>query len=369
MVDIHVHIGAHKTGTTSIQNFLYQNTDYLISQNAYVAKAYEIIAKVRLHKIEEFDDALARTARSNFLEALDACKSNRCDKLLLSWENFSGNPDRSYGNVGILARVLANVLEGQTVKIVAYLPRQDQLVESWYMQKIKGGESYTFDEYLETHDFLFDWSVFLNTYARHFGKENINARVFSRAIFSEPEDLLRDFLSVVGIAPPPYHFITAHANPGLMPVGVEFNRLLNSHVTLSVPDRKLLRSSLEAVAAAGKDNRYSFFSPAGRRTFLSKHETANARLAAEYFSGTSDVFGIEGIDEEMEQQTAFDAKDMAFMLARTLIQLRRIDLRLAELEGSSGLRVIRHVASWFSTRLSRFPRLMLWIRRLLGLRR
>jgi hypothetical protein len=187
MKQVFLHIGTHKTGTTSLQFFLHKNRQHL-AQLGYLyptqSQAHQNLAFTLM------DDPRADYKIDTWENVIDEIEKKNLNKIIISSEAFLES-----GQVSFIDRVATKLKKYQT-KIIIYLKRQDKKLESNYNQNIKTGvfigsvESYIkktgTPEYLNIID---NWSKF-------FGAENIIIRPLEK---QQIPDIYLDFLKTVGI--------------------------------------------------------------------------------------------------------------------------------------------------------------------------
>lgn len=192
---LYLHIGLHKTGTSSLQNFLSRNAEALAAQGYVWPRAglvggahhnigYELLGKGRfspeaggLHALlAELDGANNAIVSSEELEFLELAE----------------------------VRTLRERLGERTVRVIVYLRRQDELIASTYYQQVRMGANMgTFQEYALRSFYhpRFDFSQLAARWAHVFGRENMDVRFFPRS--HSGEALIEDFLARVGLADAP----------------------------------------------------------------------------------------------------------------------------------------------------------------------
>lgn len=172
-----IHIGTMKTGTTSIQHALAQNRAFLLD------RGYDFLGWPLRHT-----DAIApRLAETNPGHAV-----------ILSDEGLWHFTNSPRSDTAQIARLFATY----DVKIIAYLRRPDQYLESWYLQGVKSGTGQpVLTEFLKS-PFVASGANFLRKleiFAKLFGKQSIVVRPYERAQLRRG-DAVADFLHTVGIA-------------------------------------------------------------------------------------------------------------------------------------------------------------------------
>ncbi len=279
---LYLHIGSHRTATTSIQSFLLRNFEALIAQGCLLPfrkpRHFEMINAIFAgeRKIDKVAEQLHERADSKAPEA-------EITRLILSDEDISMRRDIS---------VLGEFRNHFDVKVVYSLRRQDLWLESWYFQNIKWQwnpslSHCTFQEFLDRRD-EFHW-IHYDRYVRHleevFGAENIILNVFEKG--QMPDGPVAAFCratgneALIGATPEP------HVNFSMSAAMVEFARHLPMD-ELAPPQRELLRRALEAVdrdilGHAGKQSERLM--PLDlRQAILSEYEAGNSALAARHFN-------------------------------------------------------------------------------------
>jgi hypothetical protein len=282
---LYLHIGAHRTATTSIQQFLVRDFDSLVQNGCLVpmrkARHFEIMNKL-------FSNNLAAAEAAADLNRRADNKANEITKLILTDEDVCMRSDLS---------PLAAFRDHFDVKVIYSLRRQDLWLESWYFQNIKWQWNpslahITFDAFLARRE-EFHW-VHYDRYVRHledlFGKENILLSLFEKE--QMPQGPIHAFLSQIGLAHLFRPEATPHVNSSMSAAMVEFTR----HLPLgefSETQRGFLLNALEAVDQTnmGNSSKQSerLLTADQRRAVLAEYEPGNTVLAQRYFD-RSDLF-------------------------------------------------------------------------------
>lgn len=205
MAIAYLHIGTHKTGTTTLQRFLFENREKLQEYNlAYPEiglhpglKGHHPVAFYLAGKRFIFRKVLPqvnfRDVISNFLQLL-----GDGNNLIISSEDFSRLSLSSCPNLPSKVKGLFPL--STEFRIVVYLRRQDQFIESYYSWQRKGGRMLRtrLDGKFLKRIKYFPYSELLNRWAQVFGEENISVRPFEKqSLYSG--GLVQDFLHEVGV--------------------------------------------------------------------------------------------------------------------------------------------------------------------------
>ena len=189
---LYIHIGIGKTGTSSIQDFCFnnrgelQNAGWLYPETGLHGTGHHALAELEVKKVSS-------TNKNNFSKIAQqlGIKSDR--SILLSSENFCFlDPDYTDN--------MAEIIKGDwQVKIIFYVRHQIQLLESIYLQFQKVGDDYKgkIENFFLQLRNEFDFNKIIAPWVNNFGEEAIIARLFDKRIIGE--DVKADFLKILGI--------------------------------------------------------------------------------------------------------------------------------------------------------------------------
>lgn len=190
-----LHIGTHKTGTTSIQDVLRASSDALQRAGILFPEAgcppglsgqhmlaWSVLSS-KHHKLP--------SPKPPVWEALwREIDTLRPRKVILSAEAFS-RADESE------VEVIRKKMEGKEVSVVCYLRDPAAYLKSAYKQQVKMGKcSDSFSSFVKDGVKDVDYKSLVDRWARVFGASNVHVRPFDEAI---QRGLLSDFAQVAGI--------------------------------------------------------------------------------------------------------------------------------------------------------------------------
>lgn len=197
-----LHIGCHKTGTTSIQRFLAANAmglpalGFQLIQHANTG-AYHPLARVLMERGGSWDEFRRSRPCTQLLRRLDKSAKLNC---IVSSEDLESLLD---DKVALLQRLLGD----RDVRVVVYLRRQEEIIQAAYLQQTKTGFNLRpFREWFQHHfgrhqpganGLRFDYYQLLKRWADVFGKERICRRIYDRSSLLRG-DAVDDFLSIIG---------------------------------------------------------------------------------------------------------------------------------------------------------------------------
>ena len=240
-LELVLHIGSGKTGTSSIQRLLRRNRGLLLEHGVLFPSSPGARRHVRFGLSFKADDELVETRpykaqghpspaafRDTFRDELFAeIEESRPSTVLISDEALYGSDDASLSRL----RSFTDAHAGR-VRLVCYLRRQDDHLVSRYQQVVKTGEIRTLAERTAEleHTKTYDYAARLDTWARLLEPDTFVVRRFERRAFVD-DSLYADFLHAAGLDVPRDKLReVASQNESLDAESVEFLRLLNLHL-------------------------------------------------------------------------------------------------------------------------------------------
>jgi hypothetical protein len=256
-VDLVLHIGSGKTGTSSIQYFLHRNRARLAELGHLYPQTPGRARHTRLGLYIKPDEDLVNTPswhrqgftspkvfRRTFRRQLfREIKESGQPRVLFSDEALYASSDKALARLSRFAGRIA-----KSRKLVVYLRRQDDHLVSRYQQVVKTGETKRLAEWAESPDVkTYDYYDRLRTWARLLGPDEFVVRRFERDRFVD-RSLYQDFLDAVGIPARADELTPAEMrNESLDAESVELLRILNilraedeDAATLMKLDRRLV---------------------------------------------------------------------------------------------------------------------------------
>lgn len=292
MKKLFLHIGLHKTGTTSIQRTLNQNKIALNNQgfgyfcqmpNGQVNKGGSTGSWMRSKHIQpEFGFEIKNSSKL-------AKKLNDLPfkSIIMSTEAFSWVFDSDQ------IRKLSNALkEYFDVEVIVYLRRQDKLAVSHFQQASKkrnhqsyryyGGGCLALPSRTGEYEGYFDYFTRLSMWIDAFGIDKIKCRVFDKAELVRG-DVVSDFLNLVGIESDQIRLVRVNESYGYE--RTKIGHLINDS-NLVGPVSKIIR---QATDNSGKN----LPSRADAKEFYEKYRDSNIELNRQLKISSlyEDIFG------------------------------------------------------------------------------
>lgn len=303
-MDLYLHIGTEKTGTSSVQNFFGANRELLARKGilypetpghknhtglAAAAQNLSDIGPLRktigLRSREDIEQFRLRLIAG--LE--DEYRSRDFKTVVMSGEHCSSRLLQDE-EVQWLKDILSPHFD--TIKIVAYLRRQDDYLLSIYSTAVKSGGTFALgippQRSIETR---YDYWPFLSRWARVFGRDAIVCRKFERETLKNG-DVVDDLLSIAGIEIDPGFERPGVANESLDAETLEFLRLFNEHVPRFVDNRvNPARANILALLNRISTGPLIALPDEQLAQFMGMFEESNKKVALEYFGGARNVPG------------------------------------------------------------------------------
>ncbi len=302
-IDVVLHIGTGKTGTTTVQDVLARSRAALHERGTLYPRAFGrarhlrfaffVMPDAEVLRSPEWRRAgtpaaspreLRRTVRRRFRREL----TPGVRRVLISDEALYR---RSVATIRGVRRFTA--ARGGSVRVVAYLRPQDEHLASNYQQVVKGGEVARLEEWAGTDlSHTYDYHANLARWRDHLEPQRLVVRTFEADAFVGGS-LVADFLDAAGLE------VTAgelaapvRRNESLSAEAVEVLRLLNLHRVEHQGAQAGLIANREQVARLRQVPGPTLTLPGEQLDrFLERWAASNRRVASEFLGhGTSELF-------------------------------------------------------------------------------
>lgn len=312
MKKLYLHIGMEKTGSTSIQESLYINRDYLLDQGVATLECGGLKnnRKFSLYALEKgaYDDyfiennILTEEQRDNFDKSIEtdfdlemSLLPQNVETVIISSEHLHSRL-RKTSEIARLHTLLSKYFD--EIEIICYVREQSLVAASWYSTIVKSGNIRYKNRIPKFSDYLKIWCKSENHYFNYynilakwsgvFGKDNINVRLFDRESFTN-SSLIDDFYFSAGGLPAEGLEAISPKNESLSNLGLLLGRVLNDIFPRFTPYsgiRYRLMNVLE-VAFKGKPK---LIDKQVYDTLYKHFENDNLKLSTEYFGVSENVF-------------------------------------------------------------------------------
>jgi hypothetical protein len=195
-LDVIIHIGKQKTGSTAIQTRLFAVRDQLARRGVVYSKAFGKKKAQNLKNVFRSGRSVKGGDAGSMSAAFEAELARKPGMLILSNENlFAADRD-----VRVPIRDMI-VAAGGRPKIYAYVRRPVDHAASLYQQRVRTGEkTWSIDEFLEAmiDKKYYNFANYLDEWADVFGRDAIHVRLFHREILKEGP--FEDFVDWIGVS-------------------------------------------------------------------------------------------------------------------------------------------------------------------------
>lgn len=290
---LYLHIGTPKTGTSTLQHFLYDNKEILESNGIY----YPIWNKLKAWGGEESTDGnfgwiqRCQLTSEQKIDEVAKCFEQH-EKVLLSTENIwlEVLDKKSFLND------LKSIDEELQVKVIVYLRKQVDYLESQYREYVR---LILFQEpidavidfnnpALENVKNSLDYLSVLDNMAEAIGKENVLVRVYEKSSFLN-ESIIDDFLDLLGLKlTDQYALPKKNYNPSMSNVALELKRRMNASSYATQAEMNecyyevLMKDGIDKVASGGIVNFQTLLDSEQRQKFMERFEDGNREIAYKY---------------------------------------------------------------------------------------
>ncbi len=318
-----VHIGTEKTGTSSIQRFLYQNQKTLKSAGFHFVQSAGTTNNRALPAYcisdDSYDEYLIEKGistpegrekfRRNFIakfeSELESLGSN-IHTVIISSEHFHSrlHTEDEMDNVH---RLLSAYFD--SIKIVCYIREQGATCTSFYTTNLRAGGTKTFSEIIRlcTHrNKYYNYYEMLLEWEKRFGFESIDLSIYDHEKFLN-KSLLDDFISkidpeLVGALDKRI----AIENKSLRPSGQALARAINCAFPVRTARVELLaiREKIQNIIYRELKGKGQQPSLATRNKVFSLFAESNQRLKDKYFPNSDSIF--DDPDEQAKVERVLD---------------------------------------------------------------
>lgn len=300
-----IHIGTPKTGTTALQRFFCANREILRrfswsypalkEKFSYYPTTDSDITKNGNLIFSEYERQLDNDEQRK--EVWDAIRKelNYNNVILSSEEIYQGDVE---------AIISSAKQEYDNIKIIVYLRRQDDFIESCWKHAIKIGICYDcVQQWAKTIWINGILKVHSNYYERIkkiekiVSKENIIVRVFEKEQFQgEWNNIASDFLKCIGIENISEFYPVSRENESYEGSILELKRIVNKNIGFafmhdkeSIKNNWFIMKNIIKINDYNKQNKQSYLTKDERIGILKYFAESNERIAREYLERESGV--------------------------------------------------------------------------------
>lgn len=297
MKKIHLHIGAHKSASTTVQRNLRRNANKLseelntaflggteLTHTAFGVHFRKLATgKLHIEDIADYESSIAEVKEC--INSLVGRISE--DTIIISDEAMLGHSSLDkykgiYTHIETVADSLKKIFIGYETDITFIVRRQDDFIESCYLQQIKETRSISFDEFLTPINIAkLSWLDICSSLECHF-KCKVNVIPFESIKQLGAKGFVELFLTIVHSKPiriSGFELIEK-ANPSFSELGVDVSR--NLLPKLSKDAARKINSILFMDLSSDKYGKASFLNQFYRTLMINKCSKDNEVLFKKY---------------------------------------------------------------------------------------
>lgn len=291
---LYLHIGMHKTGTTALQKFFALNEEVLAAHGICYPKEGRAKTPLAHHDIANSlkgppfpirqPDKSVDEYRSGIRDCFDYFPG-----VLLSSEIFMRFVPAFRDHLDLdLSNLAPLISAADQVKVIIYLRRQDDYLESFYSQEIEHDLHTNFPDFVSNR--MPDYFEICQNLADYFGKTNVIVKIYDKRQFTGG-NIFSDFLAIFGIELTGEFTLPEEGiNPSFMPDEREFKKLVNA-LDLRIDEVRrftrplMMLSAMKRLPGGDREPDSSLFSHSERSDLLQACSISNGRVATEFMDG------------------------------------------------------------------------------------
>jgi len=322
-----LHIGLDKTGTSTIQNVLHVNRDYLLNNYKIL---YPLTGQWHDHSHHRIPFSMIKNNLhsneddlSTLLDSLlNEIATSTCERVVISSEIF-----RSCINLESFDLFYSSLVElFESVDIVIYLRNQVNWLLSLYNQFVKDNNvrfSQSFNNFFEKTKERADYFTLLTSIEmklKRLDKKNVNFKVFKYV--EKSNQILDDFFEYLEVDIKELVINNTNMNKSLNRIELDMYRHFN-RFDISDEIRNFLRNSITEVF--GTDNYKNFNCISGRYALVDNikkdeiynyYRESNKKINLFYFNDENDLFDATLDNVEVEDYSSLNIENFSKLLIK-----------------------------------------------------
>jgi hypothetical protein len=326
-----VHIGTEKTGTTTLQQWLYSNRSALSAQKVYLSN---ICGKPNNRYLSYFFEPAGRKSRcqlfnehndeavfyEGFLDRLSSEIRNAStdhDVFVISSEHFHSRVT-STEDISSLASFLNK--QFNEINVVCYFRNQYEMAISAYSTALRVGSSLSINEYLSSKvtpdNYYYNFVDIAENWSGCFGKDNCIFKLYDNKSLVDG-DIRKDFLREIlpNINGEKIKFKSESTNKSFACLQAAALRAINKHVPLwggSQNHTSLSNNHLQRQLLLVKSLQRGVLNAHCRSEIDSLFEDSNKKFFAKYFEPMA---SFDSRDNDLENETTLSLNEVSEIVA------------------------------------------------------
>lgn len=314
-----LHIGTQKTGTTTIQSFLVDNSSYL-EQKGYIYPDFSFVTSQIYfqHNRNLFQLFRSSYNKEDWKKSIEYISELLVDyDVILSEETIFLTKDKLFWEL------LSELNERFNVQVICYLRRQDRFIEANWQTRVRNGTDGIFSVNRDYESGCYYTQ--LEKFAKLFGRESIIVRPFEKMQLVDG-DVLSDFCKLIGLEIPT-GYISIRENERMDSDYLRLKAIINQIMLEDEYERILFNVKNQALFEENRDyvtpNRNkNYMSIENRLDLMKTYADQNEKVARLYLKRTDGILFYENVEDEN-----LEVSDYSFMSEKVFDILFRLYLK------------------------------------------
>ncbi|NDW01330.1 hypothetical protein [Salipiger sp. PrR002] len=301
MPTLYIHVGLHKTGTTSLQKTLHDNRPALREQGILYPET-GLSEKAANWGHHELAYALRHRgkARQFWTAMREEADAKALPKVMISSEEFALLPFPTMPGAEPF-KLIAEIFASYEIQLICYLRPQAEMIESLYNHNVKSvGEQRGILDFMAQIAPRLEYQHYLNVAALGLGPQAIIVRRYQKAHMKNG-DIVSDIAELIGLDRGPLSLKTAELNPGLTARGMAEMLEANRRHADNPMRLQAARSRILAKHRAPAFYRHELLSPETRQVIEALYRAKNRQISRRFLKRDEDLFPV---DPQPETATA-----------------------------------------------------------------
>ena len=281
-INLVLHLGAHKTGTSLIQKYMRDNKGLMEANRIGYTLRAQTNQYIGWGRPEHLNANLPE-----FLSSFNKFVERKFLAVVVSHENSFGRPFQRgkpglYPGAAEAIEVISNTVRQLCPHIVYYIRSQETFLESYYLQSIHEGGHSTFSDWkssIDTKDI--SWRPLIETMRTTFGEDAVTVKDFEMEISMGQQIFLRNFFEIFvnGLNEKDFENFSYEKfrNPSIGELGLQIALAANPFLK-TAPERKAMREFLQTKFSNISYPRPMLFDQKEKEEIKARYFEENGRL-------------------------------------------------------------------------------------------
>ena len=321
--ELFIHVGIHKTGTTSIQHFFHRNYNELLKKGVLYPKSLRKIENGLVHFAHhDFAWSFGFSGNDSRLDNKSDFSKRLMNEFIRTNSKciFISSEAFEYVHSKNSLEKLKKEFKDFDVKIIMYIRRQDKLLQSVYKQRVKTGFTVEFNKFFRKSNFNYEEKI--SFWEQFFGQENIIIK-----LFDDPEiksNLIGNLLNDLGVDD-----IKGFSEDEFTNKNESFSNehtllisQLNAYTNSQMKGEifKFFKEYYGEIKPVFSDD--SFLTKKQLKIIFNRHKKSNESLRNKYYPEREQLFNWN-LEEELKSHKSFNYKNVPDLMLDTFVYLLR----------------------------------------------